>query len=254
MNSALRAILLSPRWTPARLFRIGEAGLWQDPSDLSTGYQDSAATTAQTASGQPTGKRLDKSGRGNHVLQATSTARPTYTVAGGIYSDVFDGTEDFLSCASGGGGSAGILICAAITVRGGAGTGRVIWNDIGTNSGYVVRVGAGNVLEIVAGNGTAYTILGTVATLPVGETHVVTGWDDGSNLNVQIDNGAIAQVARPVVSAGTAGFTVGKSNQTASSFFNGDLHQLVYCKNTARTELERAALKTYVGRKVGLSL
>jgi hypothetical protein len=42
-----------------------------------TMFQDSAGTTPVTAVEQPVGRILDKSGRGNHALQATSTARPT---------------------------------------------------------------------------------------------------------------------------------------------------------------------------------
>ena len=40
-------------------------------------YQDSAGTTPCTAVGDPIGKVLDTSGRGNHLTQATSTKRPT---------------------------------------------------------------------------------------------------------------------------------------------------------------------------------
>lgn len=41
-----------------------------------TMYQDSAGTILVTAVEQPVGKWLDKSGRGNHLTQATSAARP----------------------------------------------------------------------------------------------------------------------------------------------------------------------------------
>lgn len=58
------------------LFAKGEQGVWYDPSDLSTLFQDSAGTTPVTAVGQPVGKMLDKSGRANHATQATAAARP----------------------------------------------------------------------------------------------------------------------------------------------------------------------------------
>ena len=64
-------------WTPTKLFAAGEkGGLW-DFSTLANLYQDSAGTTPCTAVGQPIGKVLDTSGRGNHLTQATSTKRPT---------------------------------------------------------------------------------------------------------------------------------------------------------------------------------
>ncbi len=61
------------------LFGSGEQGAWYDPSDLSTLFQDSAGTTPVTAVEQPVGLMLDKSGRGNHASQATSTKRPIYS-------------------------------------------------------------------------------------------------------------------------------------------------------------------------------
>jgi hypothetical protein len=70
---------------------------WYDPSDISTLFQDSAGTTPVTASGQPVGKMLDKSGNGNHLLQATAASRPTYTVTSGLAYLAFDGVDDFMS-------------------------------------------------------------------------------------------------------------------------------------------------------------
>ena len=63
-------------FSPASLFAAGEQGVWYDPSDFSTMFQDSAGTTPVTAVEQPVGKILDKSGRGNHATQATSASRP----------------------------------------------------------------------------------------------------------------------------------------------------------------------------------
>jgi len=66
----------TPVFTPASLFASGEQGCWFDASDFSTMFQDSAGTVPVTAVGQPVGKMLDKSGRGNHRIQATTTKRP----------------------------------------------------------------------------------------------------------------------------------------------------------------------------------
>ena len=65
---------------PASLFTGGQQGVWYDPSDLNTLFQDSAGTTPVTAAGQPVGRMLDKSGRGNHATQATAGSRPIYGV------------------------------------------------------------------------------------------------------------------------------------------------------------------------------
>ena len=82
-------------FSPAALFAEGEQGVWYDPSDMSTLYQDSAGTTPVTAVGQPVGKMLDKSGRGNHMTQPTSTSRPIYQIdANGRPYLSFDGVDD----------------------------------------------------------------------------------------------------------------------------------------------------------------
>lgn len=50
------------RWFyPANLFVKGEAGVWYDPSDLTTLFQDNAGTTPVTAPAQTVGLMLDKS-------------------------------------------------------------------------------------------------------------------------------------------------------------------------------------------------
>ena len=74
------------KWVPplteqirSLLFGSGEQGALYDPSDLSTLFQDTAGTTPVTAVEQPVGRILDKSGRGNHATQATTTKRPVYS-------------------------------------------------------------------------------------------------------------------------------------------------------------------------------
>ncbi len=62
---------------PRELFASGEQGMWLDPSDFSTMWQDSAKTTPVTAAGNPVGYISDKSGRGNDAFQTTSASRPT---------------------------------------------------------------------------------------------------------------------------------------------------------------------------------
>ena len=77
---------------PAFLFAAGEQGVWFDPSDLSTMFQDSAGTTPVTAVEQPVGRILDKSGRGNTATQATSASRPVLSARVNqlTYSEQFD--------------------------------------------------------------------------------------------------------------------------------------------------------------------
>lgn len=83
-------------WTPAKLFAGSEAGGWYDPSDLSTVWQDSARTTAGAVD-SPVGALDDKSGNGNHLLQASATLRPILRQSGSLYYLERDGSDDAMA-------------------------------------------------------------------------------------------------------------------------------------------------------------
>ena len=88
-------------FSPSSLFASGEQGIWLDPSDFSTMFQDSGGTTPVTAVDQPVGLILDKSGRGNHASQTTTTKRPILKIDGnGKYYLKFDGIDDAMATGS----------------------------------------------------------------------------------------------------------------------------------------------------------
>jgi hypothetical protein len=65
---------------PLSLFAAGEKGVWFDPTDITTLFQDAAGTTPVTAYGQKVGRILDKSGNGNHATQSNAAFQPTYQI------------------------------------------------------------------------------------------------------------------------------------------------------------------------------
>lgn len=73
---------------PNQLFSAGEQGVWYDPSDLSTLFQDAGATTPVTTAGQTVALMRDKSGRGNHL----SLSNCTLGQENGFFYLVFNGT------------------------------------------------------------------------------------------------------------------------------------------------------------------
>lgn len=83
-------------FAPGFLFSSTSKGVWYDPSDLSTLWQDTAGTVPVTAAGQSVARMDDKSGLGNHALQAVTSARPTLQTDGSLYWLEFDGVDDFL--------------------------------------------------------------------------------------------------------------------------------------------------------------
>lgn len=84
--------------TVVGLFANGEQGVWYDPSDFSTMFQDTSGTIAVTAVGDPVALIRDKSGNNNHAFQTTSNRRPTLGQdANGYYYLNFDGTSSALA-------------------------------------------------------------------------------------------------------------------------------------------------------------
>ena len=79
-SQVFRSVIGDVDWIPNSLFAQGEPGVWFDPSDLTTLFQDSAGSTPVTGPNQSVGKILDKSGRSNHATQATSGQRPIYGI------------------------------------------------------------------------------------------------------------------------------------------------------------------------------
>jgi hypothetical protein len=92
---------LSPRLLKGSAFSprsIPGLALWLDASDASTLFQDAAATTPATATSDPVGAWLDKSGNARHATQSTAGNRPVIHSATQNNRKIlsFDGSNDAL--------------------------------------------------------------------------------------------------------------------------------------------------------------
>lgn len=100
VSNTSNGILVTPAvaFTPADLFLAGEVGLWYDPSDFSTMWQEWTKTTPVTAVGQPVGYILDKSGNDMHASQSDAARRPQLAgdAVNGYYLQ-FDGVDDTMT-------------------------------------------------------------------------------------------------------------------------------------------------------------
>jgi hypothetical protein len=121
-------------FTPASLFAAGEQGVWYDPSDLATMFQDTDGTTPVTAAGQAVARINDKSGRGNHATQSITAARPIYQTAPDRLA--IDRVDDRLIVAIPTGGWTGTLVLATPEGTAAYGFNRAAGNyDIGGRGG-----------------------------------------------------------------------------------------------------------------------
>lgn len=103
-------------FSPTMLFASGEQGVWYDPSDFSTMFQDTAGTVPVTAVGQTVARINDKSGNGNHATQVNASKRPVLQSDGTHFYLVFDGVDDSLATPASVDLSASdkLLICAGV--------------------------------------------------------------------------------------------------------------------------------------------
>lgn len=96
-----RRLVMSGGFGVGSLFVGGIKGVWYDPSDFTTMFQDSAGTTPVTATGQGVGLLNDKSGSGISQLQAVSGSRPVLNKDGsGNYYLDFSGGKSMASSAT----------------------------------------------------------------------------------------------------------------------------------------------------------
>ena len=110
-------------------------------------------------------------------------------------------------------------------------------------------------MTLSAGNTLTFTTVTTVATVDVGSKTLVKAWDDGVNLNVQVNAGPVASVPRPVVSAGTAQFTEGTDNVAAAVglvYFSGNFYSMIYRTGAPATAQDLANISAYNRAKAGI--
>ena len=177
-----------------------------------------------------------------------------YDTAGFPLGAKFDGTDDALSVASGGGSTTSWFFCASIRF-GKRNAVQTLFSDAGTNTGYIVRINASNQVEVAAGNGTAYTTVTiTTPALVLGDRVVITAWHDDSNLYAQINDGDIASAAFVAASAGSASYTIGKDNAAASGYFGGTLYTWVVMKNAVLSAANRDVVQAYCAGKARVEI
>lgn len=225
--------------TPARVFVSGAKGLWLYPNDLSLTFQDSAATTAG-AIDAPAGKILDRSGRGVHLLQATDDLRPTLKLVGGVYSYLFDGTNDDVGVTSLPAGTFAASTDVFVAIK---------------------RNGAGNAMlaQRAALNASYFGVWDATAGAPHAEvgtavTYYVNGVSAGATratLATATPVGSwVVFEARDLDLSAWTGFRMG--NYGSGFVLNADIAGLVVCPS--QTDSVRRNIRRWLAKQAGISL
>lgn len=228
-------------YSPSKLFASGEQGIWLDPSDFTTMFQDSAGTTPVTADGQPVGLILDKSGNGNHASQATAAARPLYKTDGTYHWLQFDGVDDSIvsspfssNIVDGVTNILGLslisIINQAVTYDGNANDSMQLYNHLAT--------GAQRVYAATSGSS-------TFATLTAGSKYVMTNQFNQASGFSRVNG---SQFATSTGSVNTDLIRIGRKLSTSYNNIKlfGFISRVIQLNSTEITDTE-----TWVNRKTG---
>lgn len=246
-------------WTPLSLFAGGEAGGWYDPSDLSLMWQDSAGTTPAVVD-SPVGKINDKSGRGNHMLQATSSRRPLLRQSGALNYLEFDGLDDRMATASGIVLAATHDIFGAFMVTANVGTSATPFSYFNTST---------DVAEVEMAVYTESAGVRRFRSRYPGLDSFSTGFNIGTPVSPkvlgqskraasdtrQFVNGVNAftdATASTAFSTTTRGFRMGQQTNTGQ-YMTGNLYGLVI-RDLNMDDTTRGKLETYLASKSGITL
>ena len=244
------------------LFAKSEQGFAFDFNDLSTMYQDSAGTIPVTGAGQPVGKVLDKSGRGNHATQSTSAKRPILqqnTTTGAYYLS-FDGVDDCLVTSNITWGTDAVTVFSGINKLNDKSNYAMVC-EFGAvyNTNQSFNLQAPNTAQRYAfeSRGSAYTTAATNAIYPPPHKAVLVGQGKVStNLNKLRVNATNA--ANNSVSQGNllnyGSFVLNISSRNAGeSFYSGHLYSLVGISRLA-TDAEITNSENAIAKNVGVTL
>lgn len=235
--------------------------IWLDPQEFASLYQDSAATTAVTAAGDPVGYIRDRSGNGRHATQGTDAARPTYQVdsAGRAYLS-FDGSGDGLVTAAIdlSAGDA-ITVVAAVRKLSDAAQGIVIESSatIVSNTGTFsmgAPAAAGALYGFRSKGSTLVSIQAGTYTAPI--TNVVTGIADISadSVLLRVDGTQVQSSANDQGTGnyGNHAFYIG-SRGGSGTYFSGRIYQLLVKAGVASAD-ELRIMERLAALRCGVAL
>jgi hypothetical protein len=213
---------------------------WYDPSDITTLYQDSGATTPVTADGDPFGYIGDKSGNGNHMVQATAGKRPVYKTTGGLKSLLYtSGNSSAITAASAFTGAYEAVIGLNVSDTGFFAE----WLDNGSGS-YLLRT---NTALNSGSNRTLYENTGGNAEFANAAN--ITYVNSVQTLSYTINAAYVIRLGP----RGTGGQGKSLGSVTNARFPSGSVYGLIFFSNNLVSG-DRASLDTWMGEKAGIAL
>lgn len=224
---------------PITLFTSGKQGVWYDPSDKSTLFQDVAGTVPVTANGDPVGLMLDKSGNGNHATQALSAARPLYKTDGILHWLQFDGVDDSLKVIDYNLPSTGDFMSAiSFSTNSPVRKENILLSQYDSSVGrFSVRLNAGGADIFLGGTNSSAFAVGLSDTISISRQSLGFKISNGVKTDALITSRAITDMALTI------------SGLTSTSFFDGAFYGLVIISKTP--DSSEGDLRRYLDNKRG---
>lgn len=231
-------------------------GIWLDPSDLGSMFQDSIATIPVTAPGQPVGLIRDKSGNGRNFT-AGGAARPTLGLASGKYYLDFAGAQAMTGLQMDLSAVDQVMACMGLREINNAAQAFVyeFSASLGTNNGsfnlQAPNAAAGLNGSFASKGTAAATASGAIGAPP--QTKVITGIGEIVSPSAIFRVNGV-QLANVVTSQGTGNYGnyshyLG-ARAAAGSFFVGRVYQLIV-RGGPTTAAELAETESFVNGKTG---
>ena len=244
-------------FNPATLFASGEEGAWYDPSDLSTMFQNSDGTGAPVVD-SPVGYIADKSGNGNHAIQATSDKRPTLRQSGSLYYLEYDGANNCLATSA-----IDFTGTDEMTVFTGAkkiANTTMVLAELATSVGAVYgafRLASLNDVWRWGTRGNGLTVNVNASTYGANSTSVITAISDISTpvATIRVDG---VRKATSSTTQGSGNFgnhvlNVGARNNGATLQLEGHIYGMIVRAATSSSE-EISSTEAYMATKTGVTL
>ena len=251
-----RAVMGSRGFSPSALFANGEEGVWYDPSDLSTLFEEDGTTPASVDG--PVGKILDKSGNGNHLIQTTETKCPTLRLAGGLYYLEFDGVDDGLqaSAIDFTGTDAMSVFAGARKEADEVAVVAELSNNLGANNGAFRLASIGGDVWRYSSKGTSVANSNASGYVPP-VTSVLTGLSDISSdtaiIRVDGSQEASAGANQGTGNYGNHALNIGARSSGSTLQLNGRIYGVVV-RGATSSAAEIASTEKYIASKTGVSI
>lgn len=244
--------LVRKRWIPRRLFSNGEQGVWYDPSDLSTLFQDDAGTTPVISDGDPVGLMLDKSGNGNHASQSVSAYRPIYRTDGVFHWLEFDGVDDGLLAPNSIDGLEEHSWVGSVYIYTPSGTRTpVSWGNEFRVNGLIVRVSPEDTIRYVTNSDGKNVNFSNIYNVDrIYSTRLV-----GGEFTGKVDGDVIGSISAPgLIENSFESLVLGYDGREPASFHSNCRIYGFVSRNVVMTETEINTTEQYLAQKAGVTL